>query len=290
MIDTSGTRYRVEDWAPDTWVFNGWQNFLRSVGLTDFDHFLALSGEQMGGRDRKSVVFRLELGDPIRVFYVKSHKNYVTKSLKTWFRTIPQVRMELDNLMCYARAGLDVLEPVAWGWRPDENGGDSFLLIEELYGYKSLKEWLEESGSADRTQRRLLAKAVNRMLLKIHQNGLAHVDLFSWHVFVKKEGDEFIAHPIDLERTKKRGVWPRSDWYLRRKQAHDLAVLHLTVPWPLVNYSERMRFFLDYRQHRRLTREDKKLLQFVLTIARKRGGHGKFWEYGIANKLNPNLL
>ena len=98
MIDTSGTRYIIEDWAPDTWVFNGWQNFLRTVGLTDFEHFLALSGRQMGGRDRRSAVFRLELGNPIRVFYIKIHTNYVEKSLKTWL-IMPSVRFLDLSLM-----------------------------------------------------------------------------------------------------------------------------------------------------------------------------------------------
>ena len=286
MIDTSDTRYEFESWAPGVWTLGGWRDYLLSVHLNDLDDFIKLRGEVVD-RNRRSRVHRISLGSPPRTFYLKLHRGYVKRSWKHFFKPRAMVEQELANLMNYARAGLDALEPVAWGCRSRKRGGDSFLLLSELEGYRSLQDWLSDRQvMAHPVRRRSLRQAVARMLRGIHEAGLAHVDLFSWHIFLKPEGDEFLALPIDLERSRIRGPWPWSSRRILEKQANDLAVLHLTVPLPQVGSGERMRFFLDYRNHQRLSWDDKKLLQRILTIARHRGRRGKFKPFGVADRLS----
>jgi len=124
------------------------------------------------------------------------------------------------------------------------------------------------------------------MLAKMHCGGLAHIDLFSWHVFVKKTGEgHFLAHPIDLERTKVKGGWPWSQWLIRRKQANDLAVLHLTVPWPQVSSAERMRFYHAYCKSLGIRKKDRSFLKLILATARHRGRKRKFKPFGVAARL-----
>jgi hypothetical protein len=189
--------------------------------------------------------------------------------------------------MHYARAGFDALEPVAWGWRRPRKGGEGFLLLAELEGYRSLQEWLSEKDiAADPVRRRTLWKAVIPMVQRMHQAGLVHMDLYAWHIFLKPLGEEFLALPIDLERSIITGSWPWSSRKIKKKQANDLAALHLTVPWPLVGSVERMRFFLNYRGHQALSRNDKRFLRKILAIARHRGRQKKFKPFGVADRLS----
>ena len=285
MIDTTGTRYELEEGGEGLWLFKGWRDFLASAGLTEFDHFVLLSGTEVD-RNRRSLVYRLRLGEEKQLFYLKLHKNYVKKSLSTLFKKVVLTQIELMNMMHYARAGLDALEPVAWGWRSGEDGDISFLLIKNLDGYQSLQEFLNGPGCSSRRQRHAVARAVKSMLVKMHRYGLAHVDLFSWHVYVKKIGEsDFRAHPIDLERTKVKGGWPWSQWLIRRKQANDLAVLHLTVPWPQISSAERMRFYHAYCKSLGSNVKDRSFLKLVLTTARHRGRKRKFKPFGVAEKI-----
>jgi len=287
MIDTSNTRYTYKPWAPGVWAFGGWQGFLRSQGLNEMDDFIALRGEVVD-RNRKSLVHKISLGSPAETFYLKKHRGYMKRSWKRFFRSRIMVERELSNLMHYARAGFDALEPVAWGRRPRKKGGESFFLLANLAGFKSLQAWLsDETFAADRMRRKALGEAVTRMLKGMHEAGLAHVDLFSWHIFLKYQDDTFHAVPIDLERSAVKALWPWSSKKMMRKQANDLAALHLTVPWPQVGFGERMRFFLNYRGHRTLSREDRRLLRKVLAIAQHRGRKNKFEPFGVADRLNP---
>jgi hypothetical protein len=284
MFDTSGTRHSVEKISDDLWMFNGWQDFLSAAGLIDFNTIAAQTGKEMD-RNRGSVVYRLELGPRKEIFYLKLHKNYYKQTLKTLYKKIPYSLIELNAMMHYARAGLDALEPVAWGWRSHGAENISFLLIKELTGYCSLFEWLDTPESKFVKNRRAVACAVAVMLGRMHGYGLAHVDLFSWHIFIKKQDNIYKAHPIDLERTRVKGKLPWASWLIRRKQANDLAVLHLTLPWPEISFPERMRMYHEYCRIMGIAPKDRSFLKLVLATARHRGRKGKFQRYGVAARL-----
>ena len=285
MIDTTGTQYELEDCGDGLWVFKGWQDFLKSAGLTEFNQFIQLSGKEVD-RNRRSVVYRLTLGEEKQVFYLKLHENHVRRRLTTLYKKVPFTQIELTNIMHYARAGLDELEPVAWGLRPGDHGYNSFLLIKELDGYQALDDYLNGPDCSSRQQRRAVAKAVVVMLAKMHCCGLAHIDLFSRHIFIKKtKDDHFLAHPIDLERTANKGGWPWSQWLIRRKQANDLAVLHLTIPWPQISYAERMEFYHAYCKKTGIRKGDRSFLKLILAIAKHRGRKSKFEPFGVSTRL-----
>ncbi len=281
VIDTSGTRYKIEKVSDYFWVFNGWKNFLNECGLTEFKSFMELTGTIVD-KNKRSMVYQIDLGKSKRRFYLKIHKNYIKKNLRTAFKGVPQTLIELKNLMHYARIGMDVLEPVAWGFHPSPKGGDSFLLVEQLHGYRSLQEWLEEEETQNEAIQREISEALAVMTAKIHTHDLAHVDLFSWHVFLKKDQGSFTAIPIDLERTIIKGKWPLwSSAKIARKQAKDLAALHLTIPWPQVGLWQRLRWYVRYCQLTGGLHDRKKYLKKILSIARKRGVQKKFKKFGV---------
>jgi hypothetical protein len=285
-IDTSGTDYVLNSLGDGVWILKGNEELLHSEGLKKFEDFTALRGEVVDVNPQ-SQVHRIRLGPNKKIFYLKLHKNYVRSSLKTLFRPLPMVMKELSNLMRYARLGFDSLEPVAWGWRPAMGGGDSFLLISNLENFRSLSDWLSDSTVVSNlSKRREIRKALKEMLSLIHRGGIAHVDLFSWHIFLKQTDNGFITQPIDLERTRIKGHWPWSPWRFYKKKISDLAVLHLTVPFPEVGYGERLNFFLDYRGHKRLTFMDRRLLKMITKEAKRRGKKSKFRPYGVVDNLN----
>lgn len=203
MIDSSGTRYTLLPWSENVHVFDGWQNFLKKNSLVTLENFLKLNGDVVD-INKRSVVHKITLGESNKVFYLKVHENYTRKDISTLFKRIPVVQIELENLMYYGRCRLDALEPVAIGWQYNKKTGKGFLLLQDLIGFKSLQKWLSASDFVH--NKLLLQKMTNSladMVSTVHENGLAHMDLYSWHIFMKKEGDDFICQPIDLERTKK---------------------------------------------------------------------------------------
>jgi hypothetical protein len=284
-IDTSGTRYHFKTWAEGVWVLEGSENLLASEGLKSFHDFFKIKGDLVDVNPQ-SRVRKIRLGRDNDVFFLKLHSNYVKSSLKTFFRPTPMVMKELMNLMHYAKLGFDRLEPVAWGWRPQRGGGDSFLLVSELKDFRPLSDWVSERALlSNPLERRDIRKTVASMLSSMHRGGIAHVDLFSWHVFLKKSETGFLVQPIDLERTRIRGIWPWSPFRHRLKMASDLASLHLTVPYPEIGFGERLDFFMRYRGRKHLTKTDRSLLKHVIKESKRRGVKNKFKPYGVADKL-----
>jgi len=286
MIDTSGTRYSLQPWSKNVHVFDGWQNFLKNNSLVTLDDFFKLKGDVVD-INKRSVVHKITLGESNEVFYLKVHENYTRKDSSTFFKRIPVVQIELENLIYYGRCRLDALEPVAIGWQYNKKTGKGFLLLQDLIGFISLQNWLSDSDFVhNKFLRQKMINNLADMVSIMHENGLAHMDLYSWHIFMKKEEDDFVCQPIDLERTKKIGKWPLSQWLIQRQQARDLAVLHLTVPWPLVSATDRLRFFLRYRKHLRLSKDDKRFIRLILSIVKRLGQRSKFKQFGVGERLH----
>ena len=91
------------------------------------------------------------------------------------FRPKPMIYTELENMMHYARAGFDALDPVAWGWQKDKAGGNSFLLIADLTDYRPLQSYLDNDLiMASAEKRRAISSALSSGLAAIRDVGLAH--------------------------------------------------------------------------------------------------------------------
>ena len=124
------------------------------------------------------------------------------------------------------------------------------------------------------------------MLARMHRAGFAHRDLYSWHVFVRASANGFACQPIDLERSLTRRALPGFLWWRRRRQAGDLAALHLTIHLRHAGPGRRMRFFLDYLGREKLDADAKAFLRTVLAEARRKGRKNKFKPFGVGALLN----
>ena len=117
-----------------------------------------------------------------------------------------------------------------------------------------ISEAVPEAGGLDawiRDGRRDLASLAD-YVRRLHEHHFIHHDLFWRNILVS-------GHRYYLIDAHKGG-------YRRGSVAQDLATLDAPAPW-FFRRAERLRFFLRYRDHPRLTAADKKLLRRVLRLA-----------------------
>ena len=258
------------------WIRPASRNALQRNGLVTFDDFMRCHGEVVDANSRSQVKYVTFEDHPGA--YLKTHRNNFRRV--NLFSKVPLIKIELENISRLAMAGFTNLEPIAFGWHEK----CSFLMLKELVGFISLDKWLMLPSSSRRETRMRLSKALASMLSSMHEAGICHRDLFSWHVFIKDDGMLNIQ-PIDLERMKTKNAFPLSSWHFNRNKLRDIAALNLTMPWPQVTSAERLRFFLAYLDSPYLTDEHRKMLKQIIAIAKRMAGRRKFRSYGVASRL-----
>jgi heptose I phosphotransferase len=150
----------------------------------------------------------------------------------------------------------------------------SFLLTAALRNATPL--WRVLAGEGDRLprleDRRALVASLARTVRAMHEGGISHPDLYSYHLFlVEGEGPPSFAL-IDLHRASHKA---RVSLF---EAARDLTGLHLTVPPPLASRSDRLRFLRHYFGGGRLSAAARRLARKVLRRAKRIGKRRRFRE------------
>ncbi|OWJ95730.1 heptose kinase [Pseudomonas sp. A46] len=219
----------------------------------DLDRVFALEGEWITG-DPLSEVLRVE-HQGVR-YYVKRYWG-AGKGLRRWFGR-PRVKAEWQNLRHFDKWGIPTAPVVAWGL---ERRIGAFhrgaLITRELKGTVDLAD-LARSGDprladarwVDRVSRQL-ASATRRL----HQHHFAHNDLKWRNLLVDDAGALFL---IDCPTGT---FW----WgpFLRYRVIKDLACLDKVAKYHL-SRSQRLRFYLQYRERSRLSAADKRRVRHIL--------------------------
>ncbi len=285
QIDTNNTPLTFRALSHDVGAHEKFYNFFKKQGLTTVNDFFALSG-QIVDRNRRSEVHKITLGVPPKTFFLKLHHNFLKRRKFNPFIKEPMILRELKNMALYLKAGISVPLPAAWGVKLDGKEVLSFLITPELENFQSLKVIVEsEAFLQNRNIREQVSKSIASTLAKMHKAGLAHIDLFSWHIFVKIGAGKVKVAIIDLERTKQQSKLPflASNFYKRTMD--DLAALNLTVPWPQVSNSMRLRFFNTYISEGGFEQIKYKLIWYILKRSCHRGKKSKFAYYKVAQRL-----
>jgi hypothetical protein len=219
-----------------------WQPLLRATGLDSVAAVYALESGRVFAKTRTAEVRRVELGG--RVVFIK--KYWVTKASQivsaatrgAVFGT-SKVCREFENLVWLRSHGFDAPAPVAYG---EERRARclvrSCLISEAVDGtaFTPQDDWL------------LLADYIRRL----HAEQFFHCDLFWRNILVA--GKTFYL--IDAHK----------GGYRRGNVTGDLATLDAPAPW-FFRRTERLRFFLRYLNHVKLTAADKALARRVLNLA-----------------------
>ena len=227
------------------------------------------SDGQVHRNDVLLVEFEKE-GKRTRFFIKRSSYVSVRKIFKRVFRggffPPSKVRKEYSNLKRLQRLGFDVPELIGYG---EERRWGALLLevlvtreIPDVFGLDFLiQKWLpSQPPRRQREVRRRLLERLADVTRRMHACGFEHHDCFFRNLMVSKD---------DLDRVFILDC-PRGSWWptclMSWRGQLDLATLD-AASGAFCSRTDRLRFFLRYRQHRRLTGRDKRMIRKVLDRA-----------------------
>ncbi|AOE87818.1 lipopolysaccharide kinase InaA family protein [Pseudomonas sp. TCU-HL1] len=219
----------------------------------DLDKVFAVEGDWITG-DPLSEVLRVEHRG-VR-YYVKRYWA-AGKGLRRWLGR-SRVKAEWQNLRYFTKWGIPTAPVVGWG---QERRAGAFhrgaLITRELKGTVDMAEMAKQGDPrladprwVDRVSRQL-AKATR----SLHQHGFAHNDLKWRNLLVDEAGDLFL---IDCPTGT---FW----WgpFLHYRVIKDLACLDKVAKYHL-SRSQRLRFYLQYRDQSGLRSSDKRQVRQIL--------------------------
>jgi tRNA A-37 threonylcarbamoyl transferase component Bud32 len=242
-------------------IATGWHELLRGDGLDRFDALYGTKRGEVLKSGGATELRRIQLGGS--TLYLKKYW-YPTARLRwsgfyrgTFFGRA-KVRIEFENLVRLREWGLDGPAAVAYG---EQRSGRwlhrSFLVSESVSEPLPLDVFISERLSGKR--RRELIERLADFTRKMHQHRFVHHDYFWRNILLSNESLERF-YLIDSHKGR------RWRWLERRSRAKDLATLDAPAP-EFFRRTERLRFFLRYRSHARLTKNDKRLVRLVLRLA-----------------------
>lgn len=213
-----------------------------------------------------SGVVRTTLADPAHGetgIFVKLQENHVYRSWRTLFRPASTAQREFSNLQQIRAAGVPTLEPVYFAERRVDGKLRAILVTRELFGFQSLDTpRYNPPAGLPRSRRDRLIASIAATVRRLHQHQFQHNCLYPKHLFARETGDgNYEVRLIDLEKAKRR-------WLQRPIWLRDLGTLHRHAEnW---SRTDRLRFFLAYREEHRLSVSSRKMLRTLLRHAKPR--------------------
>ena len=248
----------------------GWESLLRAQRWDGAGSLFEVTTGTAVTRSGSTEVRRLTVGEgpDRRTLFLK--KYWVNRPAQLWsgmfrgtFFGRSKVRREYENLARLRRWELDAPAPVAYG---EERCARwllrSFLLSEGVANPRPLDLFIRDHLPAlppgeQRRRRRELVLRLADHTRRLHDHRFVHHDCFWRNIILTGESlDHF--HLIDAHKGR---CW--RPWEANRCRAQDLAALDAPAP-RFFRRTERLRFFLAYRGHARLTLADKQLIRTVL--------------------------
>lgn len=230
----------------------------------DIDAVFALEGELIT-KDPLSRVLRITADG--KRYYVKRYVGNGKSAVRRWFglRGLigPQrVRKEWENLLAFRAWGIPTATLVGYGL---QRRCGSFirgaLVTEEIADTADLAELARNNDPRLRQQDWVteVLRQVAAITRTLHAAGFAHNDL-KWRNLLISGGEQPTVYLIDCPSG---GYW----WgiFLKYRMIKDLACLDKVGKYQL-SRSQRLRFYLDYAGHRRLTAGDKRDIRRILAF------------------------
>lgn len=256
-----------------------WRHAAIAAGLDEFSALWEAHGEPLGDLNRArggwSSAVRLSLPDSrVDGCVVKRQENFRARTLRHPISGVATLAREFFNLRRATRRGLPVTEPLYFARRRSGSTDQAILVLRGLTGHHGLNEWFgplreENRGTTCVLLRQRMARAAGVLVRRCHDHGLLHNCLYPKHLMARAEGDSIVSlRLLDLEKAR----WPRVRSLAARRDLDSL----LRRSRQFTN-TERLRFWLAYRNEPRLTRASKRALKGMLRRAR-RNGKGLQWK------------
>lgn len=244
-----------------------WQTWLKQQSLTHFESWwdLDLTPVDSGNHDRGgwSQVFRFEKNG--EKFYVKKQSNHSCfhPCLRPFSIISPTFKAEFDKIARYQKADIPALNTVYFSWTTNGQKEQAILVTEALdsgeNNYTCLNTTLASGLSTK--HRFSLATAVGEAILKLHNAGIEHHNLYPKHIYAQlndhqKEHSWHIRF-IDLETS-------RSHFGMSYKKIRELETLSRRIH--NASKTDRLRVLLAYCHK---TKVDKKIRNIITKIQRR---------------------
>lgn len=215
----------------------------------------ALEGERIAS-DPLSEVIRVSVDG--RRYYVKRYHG-AGKGVRRFIGR-PRVKAEWENLTYFERLGIPVAPMVAWGLERRHGvffrGALVTLEVENTIDMAAMAKGgdprLNDAQWVDRISRQLACAT-----RALHEHRFAHNDL-KWRNLLVNEADQLFL--IDC---------PAGDFwwgpFLHHRIVKDLACLDKVAKHQL-SRTQRLRFYLQYRQQGKVKKADRKMIQQILSF------------------------
>ena len=145
----------------------------------------------------------------------------------------------------------------------------SFIITEQIHNADALERKLPECFLSAQTpetreKRKHFIEKLADFLRTFHNTGYCHRDLYFAHIFL--DSDEHF-HLIDLARAFKPKI------FASRYRTKDIAQLYYSAPAKFFSRTDRLRFYLRYRQIQNLSPKDKLFIRRLKSKTKKMASH-----------------
>jgi heptose I phosphotransferase len=251
-------------------VDDQYRDLLSRAGLDAFADFMACRGGDVIKRLPTKTISRIEAPSPtgVRRFYLKRHTGRVGmgERVRAWCSGFSPSwgRKEWEVIHAFRRAGIPTVTPVAAGERVCGGRRESFVMTEELAGFRSLESfvpsrWTPPLDRAGLPEKRAMVRRVAELTRRMHDAGFNHRDWYLCHIFARVDADgTWDLRVLDLQRVDQRR-WLRRRWIIK-----DLAALNYSAPPGVITAGDRARFLNAYLNDGRALREHRALIRAII--------------------------
>jgi serine/threonine-protein kinase RIO1 len=226
------------------------------------EQVFALSGERVSSAPL-SEVLRVECEG--RRYYVKRYAGNGKNVARRWFGlrqwlSPPRVQAEWRNLLAFREWGIPTARLMAYGIERRCGGfRRGALVTEEIPAASDLARLAERKDARlnDRDWLSQVSAQVARLARRMHGAGFVHNDL-KWRNLLVSDGDAPVVYLIDCPNGR---FWRGP--FLRYRIVKDLACLDKIAKYRLTR-TQRLRFYLDYAEHARLSEDDKRRVRRIV--------------------------
>ena len=239
-----------------TWtVTDPWRKTTAGEAFSSFEKVFALSGEPIS-KNKESVIFSIEIEN--QRYYIKQY--HTTKGIRSWFG-LSRIRQEARNQLWFSRIGLPAARVVAFGEEHILSRTIRGALITESLDNAKDLAWTAINRPDLFNNRQWVVQVVDQVAeitRTIHQHNFCHNDLKWRNILVLQDVDRPRTYLIDCP-VGQRFFGP----FLENRIIKDIACLD-KVGRQVLSRTKRLRFFKKYREHDKITVDDRKFIQKVL--------------------------
>ncbi len=250
---------------------------LSKLGLTSIDAIFSFNAAQNLAKDnlsRHRSRLRFEIDSPPTTLFLKRYDSPpILVQLRNWLsarRHISCSLFDFEPTIKLTAVGINTPKVISYG---EQRGilfeKRSFIITEKIPDAESLEQKLPDCFNAPATVenlklRRNFIAQLAAFVKKFHQTKYRHRDLYFSHIFYDDNGRFYL---IDLARTFKPAL------LAERFRIKDIAQLYYSAQGRYFSKTDRLRFYLGYTGHSKLTRKDKVFIHKVINKTKRMAQH-----------------